>query len=266
MDIHPQQDDQTEQDDQSQPDEQPVIVAASRVLQLLSDGEMRLVGLMPDSSNYTFLVEVEDDGLQGFAIYKPRRGERPLWDFPRGSLHRRERAAYLLSEALGWEIVPPTVLREGPQHGDGSVQLFIDHDPSMHYFALQSLGIDDLVFQQIATFDIIVNNADRKGGHILYGRDGRIWGIDHGITFHNEPKLRTVIWEYAGQSVPQELLVDIGRVRQQLVNEEDPLTTELKQLLLPAEFDALRRRIERLLRRPIFPGRNGWHDTPWPPI
>ncbi len=256
-------DDQIEQDSQPR-DEQPREVDAARVLQLLAQGDMRLVGLMPDSSNYTFLAEVDDGDLQSLVIYKPRRGERPLWDFPRGTLSYRELAAYLLSEALGWQIVPPTVLRDGPEHGLGSVQLYIDNDPNQHYFALR--GSHHAVFQRIAAFDVLANNADRKGGHVLRATDGHIWGIDHGITFHNEPKLRTVIWEYAGQKIPADLLPDIERVAGQLADPTDTLTEAFSQLLNRGELDALRRRTERLLRRPVYPGRNGYHDTPWPPI
>jgi uncharacterized repeat protein (TIGR03843 family) len=264
MDDQNQQHEQSQQEDPTQPADQPVAVDTARVLKLLSDGEMRLVGLMPDSSNYTFLAEVDDGALQSFTIYKPRRGERPLWDFPRGTLSYRELAAYLVSEALGWGIVPPTVLRDGPEHGIGSVQIFIDNDPELHYFALR--GIDDATFQRIAAFDIITNNADRKGGHVLYGRDGHIWGIDHGITFHSEPKLRTVIWEYAGQPIPRGLVADIERIGQQLADPGDALTEALGQLLHRTEVDALRRRIERLLRRPVFPDAYGGRAVPWPPI
>jgi hypothetical protein len=256
-------DDQIEQDSQATP-EQPREVDAARVLHLLAQGDMRLVGLMPDSSNYTFLAEVDDGDLQSLVIYKPRRGERPLWDFPRGTLSYRELAAYLLSEALGWQIVPPTVLRDGPDHGLGSVQLYIDNDPNQHYFALR--GDHDDVFRRMAAFDVLANNADRKGGHVLQGSDGHIWGIDHGITFHNEPKLRTVIWEYAGQKISDDLLPDIERVAGQLADPDDTLTEAFSQLLNRGELDALRRRTERLLRRPVYPGRNGYHDTPWPPI
>ena len=245
-------------------DEQPRQVDVAQVLQLLREGDMRLVGLMPDSSNYTFLAEVSDGDLGSLVIYKPRRGERPLWDFPRGTLSYREQAAYLLSEALGWQIVPPTVLRDGPEHGIGSVQLYIDNDPDLHYFALR--GTNEAVFRRMAAFDVLANNADRKGGHVLRASDGRIWGIDHGITFHTEPKLRTVIWEYAGQPVPADLLPDIERVAAQLADANDGLTQAFGQLLNRGELDALRRRTERLLRRPVYPGRNGYHDTPWPPI
>ena len=219
---------------------------------------------MPDSSNYTFLASIADDELQGLAIYKPRRGERPLWDFPRGTLCQREAAAYLMSEALGWAIVPPTVLRDAPEYGVGSVQLFIDADPQIHYFMLR--GTDDAAFKRIAAFDLIVNNADRKGGHILKDRDGHLWGIDHGITFHTDPKLRTVIWEYAGQPIPEPLVDDIRRVAQRLETPSDDLTVALGQLLEKVEIDALRRRIDRVLRRSRYPEPTGGRSMPWPPI
>jgi hypothetical protein len=251
----------------SQPPDQPAaptVTSVERVLRLLLHGQLDVEGLMPDSSNYTFLARVEDDDLQGLAVYKPRRGERPLWDFPRGTLCQREAAAYLMSEALGWAVVPPTVLRDAPEYGIGSVQLFINADPNEHYFALR--GTDDEAFKRIAAFDLVVNNADRKGGHVLKDQDGHVWGIDHGITFHVEPKLRTVIWEYAGQPIPAALIADIERVCHQLATADDALTTGLEQLLDRREIEALRRRIERVLRRPRYPEATGGRSMPWPPI
>ena len=250
--------------DESEPAAQTTPVSVERVLQLLRTGRLEVEGLMPDSSNYTFLVRIEDDEHTGLAIYKPRRGERPLWDFPRGTLCQRETAAYLTSEALDWSIVPPTVLREGPEYGVGSVQLFIDADLEQHYFSLR--GSDDPAFQRIAAFDMITNNADRKGGHILKARDGHLWGIDHGITFHAEPKLRTVIWEYAGQTIPQPLVRDIQQLAAQIDDRDAPLVEALTQLLDRIEIDALRRRIDRLLRRPRYPEPTGGRSMPWPPI
>ena len=247
---------------QDEPEETAVTV--ERVLSLLTHGSVSVAGMMPDSSNYTFLVQVQEDGLEGLAIYKPRRGERPLWDFPRGTLCQREAAAYLVSEALGWHLVPPTVLRDAEPHGFGSLQLFIDADPSAHYFSLQ--GRFDAAFRQVAAFDILVNNADRKGGHILLSRDGRIWAIDHGIAFHAEPKLRTVIWEYAGEPIPEELVDDIRGMYTRLETAADPLPQTLATLLEPYEIDALKRRTERVLRRPRFPGPGGGRSVPWPPI
>lgn len=234
------------------------------VEQLLRNGAVELEGLMPDSSNYTFLVRLSDGDLEGLAIYKPRRGERPLWDFPRGTLCQRETAAYLVSEALGWQLVPPTVLRDAEPHGIGSMQLFIDADPRAHYFSLQ--GNFDDVFRRIAAYDVLVNNADRKGGHILLSSDGRIWAIDHGITFHVEPKLRTVIWDFAGQPLPTPLAQQIAAFCSRLETASDPLIEALAGLLDPREIDALRRRTERLLRRPHFPHPGSGRSMPWPPI
>ena len=244
------------------PDGVPVTV--ERVLALLAQGTLELEGLMPDSSNYTFLVRLSDGEIEGLGIYKPRRGERPLWDFPRGTLCKREAAAYLLSDALGWQLVPPTVLRDAEPHGFGSVQLFVDADPQAHYFSLQ--GSFDDTFQRIAAFDILANNADRKGGHILLGNEGRLWAIDHGITFHAEPKLRTVIWEYAGSPIPPELVEDIAALAGRLENDDDPLRTALRELLDRHEIDALRRRTDRLLKRPLFPYPGSNRSMPWPPI
>ncbi len=250
--------------DQSEREQAPAEVPVERVLTLLAGGNLEVLGLMPDSSNYTFLARVDDDDLRGLAVYKPRRGERPLWDFPRGTLCQREAAAYILSEALGWGIVPPTVLRDAPEYGPGSVQLFIDADPQAHYFNLR--GTDDDAFKRIAAFDVIANNADRKGGHILKDRNGRLWGIDHGITFHAEPKLRTVIWDYAGQALPESLIRDIRALAERLESSDDHLTVALRELLDRLELDALRRRVERLLRRPRYPEPTGGRSMPWPPI
>lgn len=239
-------------------------LSIDRVLTLLSDGSVDLEGLMPDSSNYTFLVRLSDGELEGLGIYKPRRGERPLWDFPRGTLCQREAAAYLVSETLGWHLVPPTVLRDVDPHGYGSVQLFIDADPDVHYFSMR--GNYDDAFKRIAAFDVLANNADRKGGHILLGNDGRLWAIDHGITFHVEPKLRTVIWDYAGEPLPPPLVEDISKLCTRLETESDPVALLLCELLDRHEVDALRRRAERMLRRPRFPHPGGGRSMPWPPV
>jgi len=247
-------------------EEQPggVALEPERVITLLCNGQATLEGLMPYSSNYTFLVQVDDGELQGLAIYKPRRGERPLWDFPRGTLCQREAAAYIVSEALGWHLIPPTVLREIEPHGYGSVQLFIDADPDAHYFSLK--GNFDDAFKRIAAFDVLVNNADRKGGHILLGNDGRLWAIDHGITFHPDPKLRTVIWEYAGEALPAELVEDIAKFAEKLETPNDPVCNRLRELLDPQEIAALQRRTQRLLRRPLFPHPGSGRSMPWPPV
>lgn len=245
-------------------EEDEAAVSADRVLALLANGEIDLEGLMPDSSNYTFLVRVSDGDLDGLGIYKPRRGERPLWDFPRGTLCQREAAAFVVSSALGWNIVPPTVLRDAEPHGFGSVQLYVDADPNIHYFSLR--GTHDDTFMRIAAFDVLVNNADRKGGHILQSSDGRIWAIDHGITFHVEPKLRTVIWEYAGQPLPDTMVEDIRAFGERLESDDDSVADALSALLDPQELDALKRRTGRMVRRPLFPNPGGYRSTPWPPI
>jgi len=180
---------------------------ASRVIpRALAEGEIEVLGLMPDSSNDTLLARCHVDEEECFAIYKPARGEAPLWDFPEGTLHRREVAAYVVADALGWPDVPPTVLRDGPE-GPGSLQLFVRFDAAQHYFTLGAERAED--FRRIALFDLVVNNADRKAGHCLLGEDGRIWVIDHGVCFSDEPKLRTVIWEFVDQTFPPELREDL---------------------------------------------------------
>jgi len=211
---------------------------------------------MPWSSNATFLVAVEHDGQATDAIYKPGRGERPLWDFP-GGLYRREVAACRLSEALRWGVVPTTVVRGDGPLGEGSLQRFVDADFSEHYFTL--LEHDDLhpQLRRMAVFDLLANNADRKSGHcLLTVEDRRVWGIDHGVCFHDEPKLRTVIWDFAGEPIDADLLADVAR----LVDEPPPL----HDLLSRDEVDAFRRRVEAVLRLGRFPDPGGDRPYPWP--
>src|SRR4051795_8460973 len=209
------------------------------VLMLLANGDMDVQGMLPWSSNYTLLTTVRCDGLQGLAVYKPRRGERPLWDFPRGTLCQREVAAYVLSDALGWALVPPTVLRDGP-YGIGSVQLFIDADQEAHLFTMQKEGGFDQTIERLAVFDVLANNADRKSGHCLKGNDGRLWAIDHGICFHVESKLRTVLWDFAGKLIQPDTLADLRELRDQLKS-NNPIGQALASLLLPEEMRAFRR-------------------------
>ena len=180
-------------------------LSLDRALELLTRGEMQPQGLLPYGSNYTFLVSITLDDLQTAAIYKPRQGERPLWDFPDGTLCQREVAAFVVSQALDWFIVPPTVLRDGT-HGLGMVQFYIDCNPEEHYFTLQEETRFHDQFKQIALFDLLINNADRKSGHCLRDESDHIWAIDHGVCFSVEPKLRTVIWEFAGQPIPDRLV------------------------------------------------------------
>ncbi len=229
---------------------------------LIAHGEIEVVGRVAWSSNAALLVTVERDDVQTLAVYKPEQGERPLWDFPDGTLCRREYASYRLSEALGWNLVPPTVLRDGP-FGIGSVQCFVEHDPDEHYFTLLEDHVDD--FMRFAVFDVLANNADRKGGHCLRELEtSQIFGIDHGLTFHVAPKLRTVIWDFAGEVVPPALLADVERL---CVALDGALGDEFAGLLHRVEVDALRRRIDDLLDDPRLPEPDeGYHSVPWPMI
>jgi uncharacterized repeat protein (TIGR03843 family) len=220
--------------------------------------------MMPWSSNYTLLVTVRDGDLQGLAVYKPRRGERPLWDFPRGTLCQREFAAFLLSEALGWSLVPPTVLRDGP-YGYGSVQLYIDCDQDAHLFTMQKEGGYEDQLARLAAFDILSNNADRKSGHCLKGTDGRLWAIDHGICFHAEPKLRTVLWDYAGEPICAEIMADLRALREDIRN-GGRFIRALEGLLAPEEVRAFRRRLDRLIETGCYPDPGAARHIPWPPV
>lgn len=234
-------------------------------LEILTHGELEIEGLLPWSSNYTFLATVRHRDRSMLAVYKPRSGERPLWDFPHGTLCLREVATFVVSEALGWSLVPPTVLRDGP-HGIGSVQRFVHADPEAHYFTLQDHPAYTEAFRRIAIFDVVVNNADRKSGHCLLGHDGRIWAVDHGITFHAMPKLRTVIWEFAGQPIPPSILADLELLRQRLGNGR-PLVRTLQRLLSDEEIEALRQRVEGLLEQKTFPQPDPHRrHIPWPPV
>jgi len=218
---------------------------------------------MPWSSNYTFLVTIRQAGEEVLAIYKPCRGERPLWDFPDGTLALREVAAFYVSRALSWDFIPPTVLREG-LHGMGAVQLFIETDPEAHYFTLRDQH--EAVFRRVAAFDYIVNNADRKAGHCLLGNDGHIWTIDHGLTFHSDYKLRTVIWDFAGQPIPDDVLVDLCRLQATLRQPSSSLLTELAELLTGHEIKVFRRRLDQLVAGGRFPLPMGGRNVPYPPI
>ena len=211
---------------------------------------------MPWSSNGTFLVSLALDGEEHAAIYKPHRGERPLWDFPEG-LFLREVAAYELSVALGWDIVPETVLRDDAPLGLGSLQWFVDADFEQHYFTLveDSRWHDEL--RRMAVFDLIANNADRKSGHCLVAGE-HLWGIDHGLCFHVEPKLRTVIWDFGGQPIPADLRADAARVA------ADP-PEALHQLLNDAEVEGLAARAAAVSRLASFPDPGtDRRPYPWP--
>jgi uncharacterized repeat protein (TIGR03843 family) len=215
---------------------------------------------MPWSSNGTFLAEVtgRDGDAATLAVYKPGRGERPLWDFPRG-LYRREVAAWVLSEALGWGLVPETVLRSDDLPlGEGSLQRFVEADFEQHYFTLYEDPARHDALRRIAVFDLLANNTDRKSGHCLLGADGRIWAIDNGLCFHPDPKIRTVIWEFGGEVIPDPLLADVDRVL-------TGLPGDLVPLLDDEEVDGVRRRGEFLLRRRCFPEADPTGRCyPWP--
>jgi hypothetical protein len=195
------------------------------------------------------------------AVYKPQLGETPLWDFPEGTLCLREVAASVLASALGWPAVPPTVLRDGPR-GIGAVQLFVQADYEEHYFTLREDRLKD--FLPVAAFDVVVNNADRKGGHCLLGPEGTIWLIDHGVCFAEEPKLRTVIWDFAERPVPEGLLAEVRRVGQAL--RSGRLRTEMLALLTEGEVDATAARAEALVRTGCYPAPFGRRPYPWPPL
>jgi uncharacterized repeat protein (TIGR03843 family) len=232
------------------------VAARAPALDLLARGALRLKGRMPWSSNATFLVECTLDEAAALAVYKPLRGERPLWDFPPG-LYRREIAAYRLSEALGWRLVPLTVAREGPL-GEGSLQLFVPADFEQHYFTLLERPEHAERLRRICTFDLLLNNADRKSGHCLLGEDGLIWAIDHGLSFHVEEKLRTVIWDFGGELIPDGLLDDLRRLR-----DAGPIPA-LADLLAPEEEAALAARARALLDTGRFPAARSAHHYPWP--
>jgi hypothetical protein len=242
-------------------DRQPLSIEAA--VELLALGDIDVQGLLPWSSNYTFLAAVARGDLRTLAVYKPCRGERPLWDFPAGTLANREVAAYLVSQALGWRLVPPTVLRDGP-HGVGMLQLYIHADPDEHYFTFGKQFPDQ--FRRLAAFDALVNNADRKAGHCLRDDDDHIWAIDHGICFHEEPKLRTVIWEFAGQPIPADVLRDLRAFREQLADRSDAKTKSLGELLSRAEASALRQRAGWLIAEARFPRPGPERHIPWPPV
>jgi uncharacterized repeat protein (TIGR03843 family) len=245
-------------------DDQPEAVTVARILETLARGVITIEGAMPYSSNYTLLARIEHQDLQLLGIYKPKRGERPLWDFPQGSLYRREAAAYLVSERLGFDLVPPTVVRSGP-YGVGMVQLFIANDEESHLFTMLKEGGYETKLRQLCLFDCIVNNADRKSGHGLKGLDGRLWAIDHGICFHYEPKLRTVLWDFVGEPFGTELTAALTQLQGSLQAESE-LTRLLGELLEKAELRALKRRLARLLESGVFPPPGPGPNVPWPPV
>jgi uncharacterized repeat protein (TIGR03843 family) len=256
-------------------------------LTLLRQGDISVAGRLVHASNTTLFCDISHCGVEARCVYKPVAGERPLWDFPDGSLAGREVASYAVSEAAGWGVVPPTVLREGPL-GPGMVQLWVetiadvdlvdlvapDSVPTGWLRVLDALGsggrpvvlahADDDRLRRMAVFDVVINNADRKGGHVLPLPDGTVRGVDHGVTFHREPKLRTVLWGWAGEPLRDEEGAILTRLGERLSGD---LGTELAELLTRAEVRETHRRIARLVTdgRLPFPSES-WPAIPWPPF
>lgn len=239
-------------------------------LDLLRHADLEPVGRIASASNVTLLCRLAGATTDPprLAVYKPERGEAPLWDFPPGTLHLREVAAYVVDRALGWGMVPPTVLRQEGPYGRGSVQLFVDHDPDRHYFALIEEGDEDILGQlrRMVVFDLVVNNADRKGSHVLVPEDGRIRLVDHGICFHAEPKLRTVAWDFADEPVPEDDRADALELAARLSRGSDDATRRLRGLLTHREVDALVRRARSLSDLDRLPRPTGPRPLPWPPL
>jgi uncharacterized repeat protein (TIGR03843 family) len=230
-------------------------------LRLLREGDLEIEGRLVDASNATLYCNVAYEGVTAACVYKPVAGERPLWDFPDGTLAERELAAYLVSAATGWDVVPPTVMRDGP-FGVGMCQLWIDVDPTVDLVALARSNIEPL--RRMAVFDAIVNNADRKGGHLLPVADGHVYGVDHGVCFSIEPKLRTLLWGWQGNKLTEEAVAVLHVLESELAGS---LGVALRELLTEDEVRATERRIKRLLSTGKHPSPKGdWPPVPWPPF
>ena len=243
---------------------EPQTISIAEALTIMQQGQITTEhGLMRWSSNYAFLVSLSHQERKVTTVYKPQKGERPLWDFPDGTLCFREMASFLTSERLGWQLVPPTVLRDGAR-GLGTFQLFIDHDPEVNYFTFDESMQPHLL--RMAAFDAIINNADRKGGHCLVDARGHVWGIDHGISFNVAHKLRTVIWDFAGQPLPEPVAADLERLCAELNETTSDYRLQLARLLAPNEIDAFQRRIDRLLHARRYPLPGPGPNYPWPPV
>ncbi|GAA5010283.1 SCO1664 family protein [Streptomyces siamensis] len=257
--------------------------------ELLAKGELKVRGQIREASNAVLYCSVSYEGRDAFCVYKPIAGERPLWDFPDGTLAQREVAAYEVSEATGWGLVPPTVLRDGP-YGEGMCQLWIEATPEAELLALvdgeepddgwKAIGLaevgegrtallvhaDDDRLRRLAVLDAVINNADRKGGHLLPAGEGRLYGIDHGVTFNAENKLRTLLWGWAGEPLTAEAVDVLVALRDGLLPGA-PLATRLAELITANETDATRARVEELLASGKHPEPGGeWPAIPWPPV
>ncbi|MFB6963059.1 SCO1664 family protein [Streptomyces sp. NPDC056309] len=257
--------------------------------ELLAQGELTVRGRIREASNAALFCTVAYDGLEASCVYKPVAGERPLWDFPDGTLAAREVAAYEVSEATGWSLVPPTVLRDGP-YGEGMVQLWVEATPEVELLALldaeepgpgwKAIGFaevgegrtallvhaDDERLRRMAVLDAVINNADRKGGHLLPTPEGHLYGIDHGVTFNVENKLRTLLWGWAGEPLPPEVLA-VLKALEDTLRDGAPLAARLAALITPAELDATRARVTTLVTSGTHPEPSGeWPAIPWPPV
>jgi uncharacterized repeat protein (TIGR03843 family) len=232
-------------------------------LDLLANGSLEVEGRLVVASNATLYCTVRNGSREAACVYKPVAGERPLWDFPAGSLAGREVSAYLVSSAAGWNLVPPTVFRDGP-FGPGMCQLWIESDETVDVIAL-ARSHDHPALRQMAVFDAVVNNADRKIGHLLPDRDGRLYGCDHGVCFGEDYKLRTVLWQWRGRGLPKAALEALRTLQQELAGGD--LVTELGRWLSPAELEATRQRVELLLQHRLHPfPPEDWPAVPWPPV
>jgi uncharacterized repeat protein (TIGR03843 family) len=263
--------------------------AGPAAAELLARGELTVRGRIREASNAALFCTIALDGREASCVYKPVAGERPLWDFPDGTLAAREVAAYEVSEATGWGLVPPTVLRDGP-YGEGMCQLWIDVQAEAELLALvdaeepepgwKAIGLadvgegrtallvhaDDERLRRLAVLDAVINNADRKGGHLLPTADGRLYGIDHGVTFNTENKLRTLLWGWAGEPLTPEA-IDALKGLQEALTAEGALAGRLSALITAAELDATRARVAVLLETGRHPEPSGeWPAIPWPPV
>ncbi|MFB7517099.1 SCO1664 family protein [Streptomyces sp. NPDC056144] len=259
------------------------------IAELLARGELTVRGRVGEASNAVLYCSVAHEGVDAACVYKPVAGERPLWDFPDGTLAQREVAAYEISEATGWGLIPPTVLRDGP-YGEGMVQLWIEPDPEARLLALtedeeagegwKAVGpaqideertallvhADTPELRRLAVLDAVINNGDRKGGHLLPAPDGRLYGIDHGVTFHVDDKLRTLLWGWAGEELPGEAAAVLEALDGSLAPGA-PLAERLAELLTEAEVAAVRARVAALRASGRHPAPSGqWPAIPWPPV
>lgn len=232
--------------------------SAEAAQNFLSGAEVLAGEPIPWGSNYGFVLILQKGDESRLAVYKPRRGEVPLWDFPEGTLYKREYASFLVTRAIGWDFIPPTVVRDGP-HGVGTMQLYVDHDPKADAETFRKTNEGTLM--RIFLFDVFANNADRKSSHTLKGNDGRLWAIDHGLTFNTVSKLRTVIWDFCGEPIPAEIKTELQEFLDDRMR-RDALNTQLQDLLDPSEIATFYARLERLHKSGRFPQLDPYRNVP----